>query len=240
MKLFKSGDMKVQTVMIKDQLWFVASDLAEFCGVSKCRMRAKIKELDEDEKMKFWVPVGKQAELFPLGKQAEFEKRGNPNKTLVTEAGLYSLILSCPKSRQKGTSAHAFRRFVTHEVLPSIRKTGEFKLSQLQEQNTRLTSDNAQLRTGNEQLATANVQLTTNNVQLTTDNAAVRRELQYVETNRLYFVGLRIPAVRTRHDPFNFIKQRSRLFRHLLVWRNNVPYIVRGRRAQVVAILSQP
>lgn len=48
---------------------------------------------------------------------------GNPEKTVVTEPGLYSVILSCRKPQAK-----PFKRWVTHEVLPTIRKTGSYSL----------------------------------------------------------------------------------------------------------------
>jgi anti-repressor protein len=48
-------------------------------------------------------------------------KRGNPNKVVVNEAGLYSLILSSRKPEAK-----AFKRWVTHEILPSINKHGAY------------------------------------------------------------------------------------------------------------------
>lgn len=47
--------------------------------------------------------------------------RGNPNRTIVNESGLYDLILDSRKPE-----ARAFRRWVTSEVLPSIRKTGSY------------------------------------------------------------------------------------------------------------------
>lgn len=47
--------------------------------------------------------------------------RGNPNATIVNESGLYSLILGSRKPE-----ARAFKRWITHEVIPSIRKTGMY------------------------------------------------------------------------------------------------------------------
>jgi prophage antirepressor-like protein len=50
---------------------------------------------------------------------------GNPHRTILNEAGLYKLILRANKTRP---AAALFQRWVTHEVLPSIRKTGGFQL----------------------------------------------------------------------------------------------------------------
>ena len=59
--------------------------------------------------------------------------KGNPNMTLINESGLYSLILS-----SKLPKAKEFKRWVTSEVLPLIRKTGEYKLPNVQDDPRRL------------------------------------------------------------------------------------------------------
>jgi anti-repressor protein len=48
---------------------------------------------------------------------------GNPNVTIINEAGLYTLILGSRKPEAK-----AFKRWITHEVIPSIRKTGGYQV----------------------------------------------------------------------------------------------------------------
>lgn len=52
--------------------------------------------------------------------------QGNPNKTIINESGLYSLVLS-----SKLPSAKRFKRWVTSEVLPAIRKTGGYHIEEL-------------------------------------------------------------------------------------------------------------
>ena len=49
----------------------------------------------------------------------------------VTEPGMYSIILTCRGATTAGTPAHAFRRWVTHEVLPAIRRDKEYKLREV-------------------------------------------------------------------------------------------------------------
>ena len=83
--------------------WFVAKDVCDILEI--CNSRRSTSLLDEDER-------GVHTVNTPSGKQ---------EMTVVSEAGLYSLIL---KSRK--TEAKAFRRWVTHEVLPAIRKTGAY------------------------------------------------------------------------------------------------------------------
>jgi prophage antirepressor-like protein len=83
--------------------WFVAADVARILGYREARDLTR--GLDEDEK-------GPQIVRTPGGEQS---------MTTVTEAGLYSAIM-----RSRVEAAKPFRRWVTHEVLPAIRKTGGY------------------------------------------------------------------------------------------------------------------
>ena len=80
--------------------WFVAKDVCDILGHSNVSMA--LDRLDDDERSK-----------FNLGRQGE--------ANIVNEAGLYVLVLSSRKPE-----AHEFKRWVTHEVLPQIRKTGGY------------------------------------------------------------------------------------------------------------------
>lgn len=83
--------------------WFVAKDVCFVLGFEK--PADAVRGLDRDEKGTF-IMRG---------------TNGNPDKTIISESGLYSLIL---RSRKK--EAKAFKRWVTHDVLPSIRKHGAY------------------------------------------------------------------------------------------------------------------
>lgn len=101
-KLYK--DHPVRIVECDGEPWFVAKDV---CDVLEIRNnRSSIASLDEDEKNTVHIVDGSS---------------GNPEHVVVSEAGLYSLIL-----RSRKPEAKAFKRWVTHEVLPSIRKTGAY------------------------------------------------------------------------------------------------------------------
>lgn len=52
---------------------------------------------------------------------------GTQNLSVVNESGLYTLILRCRDATKPGTAPHRFRKWVTSEVLPSIRKTGKYE-----------------------------------------------------------------------------------------------------------------
>lgn len=94
---------KIRTLMIDGEPWFVAKDI---CAALELGTTSKaLERLDEDEK-------GVNS-ILTLG--------GNQNISVVSESGLYSLVLG---SRKK--EAKAFKRWVTHEVIPSIRKHGAY------------------------------------------------------------------------------------------------------------------
>ena len=82
--------------------WFVAKDVCNILEISN--NRDAISQLDNDEKNTVVISDG-----IP----------GNPNKTIISEPGLYKLIM-----RSRKPEAKDFQRWVTHEVLPSIRKHG--------------------------------------------------------------------------------------------------------------------
>lgn len=87
----------------KGNPWFVAKDVCDALDLSDVSMT--IRSLDADEK-------GTNTICTPGGKQA---------MATVNEFGLYSLIL---KSRKE--EAKKFKRWITHEVIPAIRKTGQY------------------------------------------------------------------------------------------------------------------
>nr|UVX87052.1 MAG: antirepressor protein KilAC domain [Bacteriophage sp.] len=82
--------------------WFVAKDVCDILGLENSRKATA--DLDLDEKNTVTISDG-----IP----------GNPNKTIISEPGLYKLIM-----RSRKPEAKTFQRWVTHEVLPSIRKRG--------------------------------------------------------------------------------------------------------------------
>lgn len=104
-QVFSFEQMNVRTVEIDDEVWFVAVDVANVLGLTNVSM--SLKSLDDDERSK-----------FNLGRQGE--------TNVISEAGLYRFIGG---SRKK--EAKKFMRWVNHEVLPSIRKTGGYQVKQM-------------------------------------------------------------------------------------------------------------
>lgn len=105
-KVFENEEFgKIRTVEVNNEPWFIGKEIAEILGYSNTRDALK-KHVDSDDM---------NTVAFCDG------NKGNPNKTIINESGLYSLILS-----SKLPSAKKFKRWVTSEVLPQIRKTGGY------------------------------------------------------------------------------------------------------------------
>ena len=102
MKNFIYNGMNVRTAVVNGESWFVAADICRILDIGN--PSDALSRLDDDEKNTLVLTEG-----IP----------GNPEKRVVNEAGLYTLIL-----RSRKPEARAFKRWVTHEVLPAIRKTG--------------------------------------------------------------------------------------------------------------------
>ena len=97
---------KVRTVIIDGEPWFEGKDVADILGYANNR-KAIADHVDEEDKNTVTIYDG-----IP----------GNPNQVVINESGIYSLIMS-----SQLPTAKKFKRWVTSEVLPSIRKNGEYK-----------------------------------------------------------------------------------------------------------------
>ena len=102
---FNFREQQVRTLVIAGAPWFVAADVCRVLEIGNTTQA--VQALDEDERS-----------MFNIGRQ------GNAN--LVNESGLYTLILRSRDAVKKGSKPHAFRKWLTSEVLPSIRKTGAY------------------------------------------------------------------------------------------------------------------
>lgn len=111
LKIFENEQFgSIRTVMINNEPWFVGKDVAEVLGYAKAR-NAIATHVDTEDKKD--API--QGDLG-----------GTQTMTLINESGLYSLILS-----SKLPTAKEFKRWVTSEVLPSIRKHGLYATEEL-------------------------------------------------------------------------------------------------------------
>ena len=102
LQIFKSHEFgEIRTTVQNGEPWFVAADVCKALDIDKRQTR----RLDDDEK----------------GVRSTHTPGGNQDMTIVNEAGLYSLVLGSRKPEAK-----AFKRWITHEVLPTIRRTGGY------------------------------------------------------------------------------------------------------------------
>ena len=108
-QVFNFEASRVRTLNLEDVIWFVGKDVAETLGYSNTR-DALYKHVDKEDKNTVAIHDG--------------ITRGNPNQVIINESGLYSLILS-----SKQPNAKKFKRWVTSEVLPTIRQTGGYQLA---------------------------------------------------------------------------------------------------------------
>ena len=113
-----STGKKIRITTHNGNFMFNAKDICENLGLSQ--YRSKTSKLDADEKMQLKTDCGE----------------GFLRKMMfVTEAGLYSIILTCKGATLSGTVAHSFRRWVTHDILPAIRADGIYKLKKEMTEN---------------------------------------------------------------------------------------------------------
>ncbi len=105
LQIFKNEDFgEIRTLEIENELFFVGKDVAEILGYKNHNKAIKDHIEEEDKGVTKWdTPYGKQ------------------KMVVINESGLYSLILS-----SKLPNAKKFKRWVTSEVLPAIRKTGGY------------------------------------------------------------------------------------------------------------------
>lgn len=110
-EIFNFHGQEVRTLTIDDEPWFVGKDVADILGYSKARNAIAL-HVDEEDALKQGIPTS----------------GGTQDMLIINESGLYSLILS-----SKLPQAKEFKRWVTSEVLPAIRKQGGFIREDLDE-----------------------------------------------------------------------------------------------------------
>lgn len=106
--IFKFGDSEIRVINRCGEPWFVAKDVCD--ALTLTNSRKALTALDDDEK----------------GVTLSYTLGGEQNLSIVSESGMYTLVLRCRDAVNKGSVPHKFRKWVTAEVLPSIRKTGSY------------------------------------------------------------------------------------------------------------------
>lgn len=123
MQVFSNPEFgSIRTIKVNGEPWFVLKDVCEAFGETNYRRVASRLEDDEKGVSQIFTPGGKQ------------------NMTIVNESGLYSALFAMQPEKARGvdneyivkrqTQLRQFKRWVTHDVLPSIRKTGGYMIPQ--------------------------------------------------------------------------------------------------------------
>lgn len=110
LQVFKNQEFgSVRTLVVNDEPWFVGKDVAEALGYSNSR-NAVPKHVSKEDSLRTQIEyAGQRREV-----------------TIINESGLYALIFG-----SKLESAQKFKRWVTSEVLPALRKTGQYQVKEL-------------------------------------------------------------------------------------------------------------
>ncbi|KJL49504.1 Phage antirepressor protein KilAC domain protein [Microbacterium hydrocarbonoxydans] len=119
LEVFRYEGRDIRTVVINGEPWFVASDVAEVLGYRDAH--DMVRTLDEDE-------TGTHLVRTPGGEQM---------MRVISEGGVFRVIIQRQSGRVAPTYRDAikqFQRWVTHEVLPSIRRTGSYVVPETREQ----------------------------------------------------------------------------------------------------------
>lgn len=103
-QIFNFEQNEVRTILVNDEPYFVGKDVADVLGYERADNAVR-NHVDEEDKLMHRISASGQ----------------NRNMTIINESGLYSLIL-----KSKLPSAKKFKRWVTSEVLPAIRKHGAY------------------------------------------------------------------------------------------------------------------
>lgn len=101
---------KIRAVSINGSPWFVAKDVCDALQLTNSRV--SLQSLDDDEK----------------GVSSTDTLGGKQRLSIISESGLYTLILRCRDAVTPGTIPYRFRKWVTSEVLPAIRQTGKYDI----------------------------------------------------------------------------------------------------------------
>lgn len=110
LQVFKNQEFgSVRTLVINSEPWFVGKDVADVLGYADTNQAIRKHVDNEDRLTRRFDGTGQSRDM-----------------TIINESGLYSLVLS-----SKLPSAKKFKRWVTSEVLPALRKTGQYQVKEL-------------------------------------------------------------------------------------------------------------
>ena len=188
MQIFKNDEFgQVRTVVIENEPYFVGKDVADILGYQN-GSRDINAHVDEEDRLKYQISTAGQLR----------------EQTIINESGVYSLVFG-----SKLPTAKKFKRWVTHEVLPSIRKTGSYGIPQTYAAALQLAADQAR------KIEQQNTQLLEQKPKVEFFDA-VAESKDAIEIASVAKV-LGVPGV-GRNKLFEFLRN------HKILMRNNQPY----------------
>ena len=197
LQIFENEDFgKIRMVMVNDEPYFVGKDVAEVLGYSNAR-DALAKRVDTEDKG--------VANCDTLG--------GTQEMTVINESGLYSLILS-----SKLSTAKKFKKWVTSEILPSIRKHGAYMTPEKLEEVLLNPDTMIKLCTALKDEQEKNKVLQATNSQLTVDNTIMKPKAEYFDelVDRNLLTGFRETAKQLgikQKEFINFLLDKKYIYR---------------------------
>ncbi len=202
-EIFNFKGHEVRTVTINNEPYFVGKDVASILGYANTR-KALIDHVDEEDKG--------VTKCDTLG--------GTQNMTIINESGLYSLILS-----SKLPQAKEFKRWVTTEVLPTIRKHGAYLTDSKIEEVLLSPETIVNLATQLKDEREARKQLQIVNSQLAVDNQIMQPKAKYFDdlVERNLLTNFR--------DTAKMLKVKEREF---IGWLLDNKYIYRDKKNKLV------
>lgn len=202
LQIFKNEELgEVRVVTIEDEPWFVGKDVAELLGYSNIS-DALLSHVDEDDKR-----------LIQKSENATFQIP-NRGMTIINESGLYSLVLS-----SKLPTAKAFKRWITGEVLPSIRKHGAYMTPETLEAAILNPDTMIQLCTALKEEQDKRKVLEVANATLTVDNQIMKPKADYFDelVDRNLLTNFREAAKQLSVPPKKFV---TFLLDHKYIYRD--------------------
>jgi prophage antirepressor-like protein len=162
---FSFNKNTIRIVGTYDKPWFVAKDVCELLDLKDNRSALRI--LPNEWKGEQVLPT--------LG--------GNQNMAIINECGLYKIIM-----RTNKPNAEKFQEFVCEEILPSIRKSGEYKYQKILDEKNKLEEENKRIEEENKFLTDAHIEKNKEIKNLQNKVIQKQRKRKYEDRNCVYLV----------------------------------------------------
>lgn len=218
LQIFNHPDFgEVRTVTINDEPWLIGKDVAQVLGYSNTKDALATHVDDEDKRILQRSEITTIENHIPNSAlPINFTSADIPNRglTIINESGLYSLILS-----SKLPGAKEFKRWVTSEVLPSIRKHGAYMTPETLQAAILNPDTMIQLCQQLKSEQDKNRELTVVNSRLTVENQIMQPKAEYFDdlVDRNLLTNFRETAKELNYPPKKFVEF---LISHKYIYRD--------------------